>query len=84
MDTSEFNKGAGREKYWVELADGEKMERMHHVVRSLQAQLRELEGQINNLNVHNHAVDGHPSVPLMRGGGNYALGTGPEGTEVWF
>lgn len=45
---------AGREKYWVELTDSEKIERMRNHVKSLEKTVRYLRGQMEKMRHHRH------------------------------
>lgn len=56
---------AMREKYWSELDEGEKAERMRQVIHGLQRTVRHLEDSVRTLLNHKHsAVDGSIVVPL--------------------
>ena len=45
---------SSREKYWSELSDSEKAERMRGQVKNLLRTIREIESSIRNFSEHNH------------------------------
>lgn len=56
----------GREKYWSELNDSEKIERMRNQVKSLQEEAKRLRELIFKLLVHKH-LDGEIVIPVDSG-----------------
>jgi len=43
-----------QQKYWSELSESEKIERMREQIKNLQQSIRGLENSIRNLSEHNH------------------------------
>jgi len=50
------------EKYWNELKDSEKIERMRLVVKELNREIKEVKAGIRELYRHNHNKDGEPVI----------------------
>lgn len=53
-----------RMKYWKELDEAEKVERMRDIVRSLRAEINRQTRIIDQLATHQHGVDGKPVAEL--------------------
>lgn len=62
---------AQREKYWVELTEIEKIERMRDIVKKMQEQNNNLQNQVyslqGQLREHEH-INGKIYMPITRGG----------------
>jgi len=58
-DVNEINR-AGREKFWSELTDSEKIERMHGVIKSYQSELSRIQKVLGELAKHKHNDNGKP------------------------
>lgn len=56
--------GPMREKFWRELIDAEKIERMHKVVLDLQCRLQAREHELRMLLRHQHSPGGELTVPV--------------------
>lgn len=59
---------AGREKYWSELDDKEKVKRLRQVVKQQQSELRRLSGLVDLLVNHEHGKSGQILSPVCHGG----------------
>ncbi len=55
--------GCSREKYWSELSDGKKIERMREQVKSLQGEIKQLRKSVFRLLIHKH-LDGEIVTPV--------------------
>ena len=55
-----------REKYWAELSDSEKIERMRYVVKSIKKRTERLSTDTHKLKCHLH-LDGNLVVPFEDG-----------------
>ncbi len=77
MDQSKAIGGecARRDKYWSELDDAGKIERMHGVVLSLRSQLDQSQQELHSLRQHQHAADGALMVPLQEFGYGSSIGS---------
>jgi len=84
--STQAEKRPQREKYWEELNDKEKTERMHLVVKQLMRQVEELIDTNRKLMNHIHTPDGKMAVPFGNYGGN-PLGSGAyykSDRDKWF
>jgi len=57
-----------REKYWSELTDSEKIERMRDEVKRWQYKCAEMQNVVDKLHSHQHAPNGEIVVPLRCSG----------------
>ena len=60
-----FNQ-AMRKKFWDEMNDAQRMEKMREEVRYLRRLYTDLQRTVNKLKLHQHAQDGSIFVPLKR------------------
>ncbi len=58
----------GREKYWSELDDKEKIERLRQIVKQHQNELRRLSASVEVLMNHEHGKSGQILSPVRHGG----------------
>lgn len=74
---------ARRDKYWAELTDAEKIERMHTQVKMLMRQVESMGGIVANLRDHRHGSDGGLLVP-MSNRNSMSESAGYRRGEEWF
>ena len=79
--------GSCREKYWSELTDAEKIERLHQVVKQLMGDVkrtsRVADAARRTSEAHQHATSGEVLVPARSDAGNEACSR-PNYNEQYF
>ena len=74
-----------REKYWSEINDEEKVERLRKEVKLLRRQAQEFKTTLLKLREHGHDMTGKPTIPLISQGGHGFIGQQvPDGDDVYF
>lgn len=73
----------GREKYWSEIGDKEKIVRIRGIVKQQQNEIRRLSSLVEALVQHDHGKSGQLLSPI-RFGGYETFSPSPRNDEVYF